>query len=100
MLNVFIDVFKKLENNIKKIMIYGFKFSFSIAILSAIILLTYELYSISIIFYYSGIILFKTSLMFAVEFIICGLIVDSIKKQIIWQSFFIFVILFLHILFF
>ena len=83
MLNVFIDVFKKLENNIKKIMIYGFKFSFSIAILSAIILLTYELYSISTIFYYSGIILFKTSLMFAVEFIICGLIVDSIKKQII-----------------
>jgi len=74
---------KQLDKNILKIMFSGFKFSFFICILSSIILLTYIINPISYILLESGTILFKTGLIFAVSFFICGFTFDNIKKQIV-----------------
>ena len=81
---------KKLINNIKnidkkvlKIMIHGFKFSFSICALSGLISLYYISTPISHILYNSGIILFKTGLTFASAFFVSGFAIDKIKKQLI-----------------
>ena len=61
-------------------MLKGIKFSFAFCIFSAIILLVYNFYMLPII-YYSGTILFKTSLMFISYFIVLGVGFDTIKKQ-------------------
>ena len=78
-----IGTFKSLDSLTFKIMKYGFKFCFSICILSTIILITYNLSILSPFMYYIGISLFRLSIVFCIEFIICGLVVDSIKKQLI-----------------
>lgn len=83
MINRFIEYFKKLDSITYKIMKSGLKFCFFICIISAIILLTYNLTSHSPTLYYIGLSLFKLGCIFSVEFVICGLIVDSIKKQLI-----------------
>lgn len=80
MLKMIINKFKNIDDSVKKIMINGFKFSFLFCIFSAIILLIYNFYTIPIL-YYSGTILFKTSLMFFVDFLILGIGFDTIKKQ-------------------
>lgn len=80
MLEKIINKFKNLDDKVKKIMVNGFKFAFLFCIFSAIILLIYDFYTIPIL-YYSGTILFKTSLMFFVDFIILGIGFDTIKKQ-------------------
>ena len=80
MIKKIIYKFKNLDNKVKKIMIKGFKFSFIFCIFSIFILLIYNFYMIPIL-YYSGTILFKTSLMFFVDFIILGIGFDTIKKQ-------------------
>lgn len=75
--------FKDLDKLTKIIMSHGLKFCLMICIISVIILLTYNfLYKIPIVFTI-GFILFRLSLIFAIEFIICGFIVDKIKKQMI-----------------
>lgn len=80
MIKIIIDKFKNLDNKVKTIMINGFKFSFYFTLLSALILIIYNIYMIPIL-YYCGTILFKTSLMFFVVFIILGIGFDTIKKQ-------------------
>lgn len=80
MIKKIIDKFKNLDNEVKNIMINGFKFSFIFCISSILVLLVYNFYMIPIL-YYSGTILFKTSLMFFVDFIIIGIGFDTIKKQ-------------------
>ena len=80
MIKNIIEKFKNLDNKVKDIMIKGFKFSFIFCIISVIILLIYNFYEIPIL-YYSGTILFKSSLMFFVDFIILGIGFDTIKKQ-------------------
>ena len=82
MLKMFLDKFKNLDNKVKNIMKNGFKFSFCILILSALILSTYKIYMLPII-YICGTILFKTSLMFVVDFIILGIGFDTLKKQMV-----------------
>lgn len=74
------NMLKELDNTVKNIMINGFKFSFLFCMFSTFILLIYNLYMLPIL-YYSGIILFKTSLMFFADFIILGIGFDKIKKQ-------------------
>lgn len=74
---------KNLESLVKKIMKYGFYFSFFLCMISASILFTYETFYAIPDLYYIGLSLFKTSLTFAISFFICALAVDSIKKQII-----------------
>ena len=80
MIKMIINRFKNLDDKVKTIMINGFKFSFAFCVFSALILSTYNFYMLPIL-YYVGTILFKTSLMFFVDFIILGIGFDTIKKQ-------------------
>lgn len=80
-MNKIIEKFNSLENIVKKIMKNGIKFSFIVALLSTLILLTYSL-SGNIFLYYIGLNLFQVSLFWAVEFVICGIAIDTIKKQL------------------
>lgn len=76
------DKIKNLDTKIKKIMHCGFIFSFILALIAILTLCTYDvLYSIPTLFYI-GISLFRTSLMFACTFFICGIGFDSIKKEL------------------
>ena len=83
MLKKIVNSFKSLDNLTFKIMKYGLKFCFGICILSSIILVTYNLSFLPPLAYYIGISLFRISLIFAIEFIVCALVVDGIKKQLI-----------------
>ena len=80
MLKTIVNSIEKLDIKVKNIMVKGFEFSFIFCIFSALILLIYDFYMLPIL-YYSGLILFKTSIMFFVDFIILGLGFDTIKKQ-------------------
>ena len=80
MIKKIIDKFKNLDNKVKSIMIKGVKFSFVFCTFSILILFIYTLYSLPAL-YYIGTILFKTALMFFVDFIILGIGFDTIKKQ-------------------
>ena len=84
-MNIFKTLINKVTNldiQIKKIMRIGFKFSFIITIISVIFLFTYAIfYSIPTLFH-AGISLFRTSLMFACTFFICGIGFDTISKEI------------------
>lgn len=83
MLKKFSKVFKNLDKLTYKIMYNGLKFCFAICILSVLILLAYSFAFTSPSTFYIGINLFKLSLIFAIEFVVCGFVVDSIKKQLI-----------------
>ena len=83
MLKKIITYYKNLDKNTYKILYKGLEFCFLLASFSAFILLSYILLLQAPLVYYIGINLFKLSLVFGVEFIICGFIVDSIKKQLI-----------------
>lgn len=72
--------FDKVTNTILK---NGLKFCIILCILSVSILLTYNLLELSPIVFHTGISLFKLSLIFGIEFIICGFVTDSIKKELI-----------------
>ncbi len=83
-------MFKKIFNSFKNldkltmvIMKNGLVFCFILSIISLIVLITYDLSFTSPFLYTVGLGLFKLSLIFGIEFIICGLAVDGIKKQII-----------------
>lgn len=80
MLKTIVNSIEKLDIKVKNIMVKGFEFSFIFCIFSALILLIYDFYMLPIL-YYSGLILFKTSIMFFVDFIILGIGFDTIKKQ-------------------
>ena len=83
MINNIINSFKNLDKLVKQIMKIGLKFCSILGTLSLIILVTYNLsFTIPIVFTI-GLILFKLSLIFGVEFIICGFAADRIKKQIL-----------------
>lgn len=77
-----IEKLKNLDNKTKKIMHVGFIFSFILCTLSTLILFTYNsFYNLPDLFY-AGISLFKTSLIFACTFFICGLGFDTMLKEI------------------
>ena len=82
MIKLIINKFKTLDEQVQKIMINGFKFSFIFCIISTLLLLIYNFYLVPIL-YYSGTILFKTSLMFFASFVMLGIGFDTIKKQIV-----------------
>ncbi len=83
MIKKIFDNFKNLDTLTSKIMNSGLKFCFAICILSVFVLFTYSFAFASPFMYYIGINLFKISLIFSIEFIICGFVVDGIKKQLI-----------------
>ena len=83
MINKIKGYFTNIDKLTYKIMKNGLSFCFILSILSAFILLTYCFAPYSMFFYYIGLSLFKLGCSFGVEFIICGLVMDSIKKQLI-----------------
>lgn len=83
MIKNFINTYKSLDSKTLKILKNGLKFSFIICLLSIFILLTYIFFFTFPTLYYIGLLMFQLSLSFAIEFIICAIVVDSIKKNII-----------------
>ena len=81
-----IDKLKNTVNNfdekILKILKYGFRFCFGVAILSVAILITYLFFVHSDFLYQIGLTLFQLSLCFTAEFIASAIAVDTIIKQI------------------
>ena len=71
---------KNLDKDTYKIMKYGLLFSGFVCLAAIGVLLSYILLG-SVFFYHFGMILMKSSFTFAVEFIICGIVVDFIRKQ-------------------
>ncbi len=82
MIKNILESFKNLDKLAKKIMKNGLKFCFFLGIISLIILITYNISFTVPLLYTIGFILFKLSLTFGVEFIICGFAADKIKKQL------------------
>ncbi|MCI8410999.1 MAG: hypothetical protein HFJ40_00825 [Clostridia bacterium] len=78
-----INNYKNLEKSAYKIMKTGLKFCFALCIISISILLTYEVFITSPYIYYIGMSLFRLSIIFGIEFIICAFVVDGIKNQLI-----------------
>ena len=81
-INTLVNKIKNLDCKTKKIMRIGLIVSFVLCLISSFSLFTYEtFYSIPTLFYI-GISLFRTSLMFACSFLICGIGFDTIKNEI------------------
>ncbi len=78
-----IAIFKAFDKMTFKILKNGLFFCFAICILSVFILFTYDFAFPSPFIYYIGINLFRLSLIFSIEFVVCGFVVDGIKKQMI-----------------
>ena len=72
-----------IDKKILNVMKLGFKCCLSLAFIACIILLTYHYNLKSPDLYYSGILLFKSSIFFLVDFIVCGFAVDTIRKQMV-----------------
>lgn len=83
MIKKIITYYKNLDKTIYKILYKGLEFCFLLASFSAFILLSYMLFFEMPLIYYIGINIFKLSLIFSCEFIICGFVVNSIKQQLI-----------------
>jgi len=77
------DIFKNIDKKDLKIMRNGLKFCFLIFLISIVILVTYLFFMISIFIYEIGILIFQLSLYFAIDFIVAGIVVDTIQKQIL-----------------
>ena len=81
MIKLFINSYKELDNKILNIMKKGFKFSFAICMISVLLLLTYLFINANIYIYQIGIMLFQLALFYGISLIICGIVVDGIKKN-------------------
>lgn len=83
MIKSIIKIFKNLDKLTNKIMNYGLHICAGICIFAVAILFTYETIFSSPDLFYIGLALFKLGTIFGIEFIVCGIVVDYIKKQII-----------------
>lgn len=79
-MNNFFNGLKNLDKDTYKIIKYGLLFSGIVCLTAICVLLIYIFLGIAL-FYHLGLILIKSSFTFAVEFIICGIIVDFIKNK-------------------
>ena len=83
MINNIINNFKDLDKLARKIMKNGLKFCSILGIIALVLLITYNLsFTVPIIFSV-GFALFKLSMIFGIEFIICGFVADKVKKQLV-----------------
>ena len=78
----FKTLFKDIDKKDLKIMKNGLKFCFIILIIAIAILITYLFFINNFFIYQIGILIFQVSLYFAIDFIVAGLVVDTIQKQI------------------
>lgn len=82
-INTLIDKVRNLDEKISKVMHIGFIFSFILCAISGLSLFTYEIFYNLPELFYSGLSLFRTSLMFACTFFIFGIGFDTIKKELV-----------------
>ena len=83
MIDKFKNTFFNLEKKTKMIIKNGIKFCFILCVVSLFLLLTYDFSFANPHLFDIGITLFKMSLLFSIEFLICGIVVDSLKKNLI-----------------
>lgn len=83
MLNGIKEIFVNLDELALKIMKYGLKFCVFLLVFSSILLFTYSFLIHNSNLYHIGFLLAKSSIILGVEFVVCGIIVDGIKKQFI-----------------
>ena len=81
MIKILIQNFRNLDKKISHILKIGHSFSFIVCLLSAMVLLTYMLFSTYPIIYYIGILGIVLGLNFAMSFIISATIIDDVKKE-------------------
>ena len=80
-MNKFVEYLKNIDEIDLKIMKKGLKFSFILLAFSICVLLFYLLSKNNLFLYNFGLSLFKVSTYFGIEFIVCGVVVDTIKKE-------------------
>ncbi len=78
-----INSFNNLDKLTKIIMSNGLIFSAFIGLVAIVLLVTYNFSFTFPILFTIGFVLFRLSLIFGIEFVICGFVVDGIKKQMI-----------------
>ena len=78
-----IECYKNFEKTTYKILKHGLKFCFILCMFSIFMLLIYDSFLATPILYHTGLALFRLSIIFGIEFLVCAFVVDSIKKQII-----------------
>ena len=77
------DIINNLDFKTKVIIKNGVKFCTLLCAISLFLLVTYIFwFSIPLVFNI-GIMIFEMSLLFSVEFLVCGIVVDSLKKRLI-----------------
>lgn len=77
-----INTYKNFEKITNYIIKSGLSFCLFLCLVSILILCTYLISKVPLT-YYIGISMFRLSIIFSIEFIICGFVVDGIKKQLI-----------------
>lgn len=77
------NTFKNLDKKTISIMQKGFKFCFLVLLFSSVILATYLFFIHNYLVYEIGLLVFQLALYFAIDFVISGIAVDTIKKQMI-----------------
>ena len=82
MVKQLVDNIKSIEKYILSFMFLGINFAFLICVISSLVLLFYILNPISYLIFDAGIIIFKTSLKFAISFFIGAIVINNLKKEI------------------
>ena len=87
MINKFISMVKNTFKELDKTAIYilknGLCFCAILCVISVIILFTCQFIIINPLMFDLGLTIFRASIIFAIEFIICAIAADKIKKQIV-----------------
>ena len=76
----FINTLINIDKPIYKIMKKGLNFSFVICVFSLLVLITYKNFYISSDLYDASLLLFKTGIFFATQFIMCAIVTNMILK--------------------
>ena len=77
-----LETYNNFEKTTNSIIKSGLTFCVFLCLISISILFTYLISKVPIT-YYIGISILRLSIIFSIEFIICGFVVDGIKKQLI-----------------
>lgn len=83
MVNKIKNTIHNFEKITHTIMNNGLKFCFGLCLASLFLLLVYDFFITSPFLYAIGINLFRLSLIFGIEFIVCAFVTDGIKKQLV-----------------
>ena len=83
MLSYFVKLFHSFDIITYKILKYGLLFCLTLGIISASFLLTYNFLFSSPFLFNLGMFILQIGFIFSVEFIICSVVIDKLKKDYI-----------------